>query len=199
MNVSSKNERVFGVSSIIEPNIEKGRRVLVTSDIHGHVEYLKNVLARANFSTDDVLIINGDLTEKGPASLECIRYVLELMRELRALSEADISMFVTVGAHHYYYGMLSTYFNELIPDSSELINKFFECEIYYIYYLRDANEENLETFKTKLEAALSAYEGAKDNATVAEYFGEMLEYYSEKLAEIEAERTPTGDSTEDAQ
>lgn len=125
--------------------------------------------------------------------------VLEIMRELRALSEADISMFVTVGAHHYYYGMLSTYFGELIPDSSELINKFFECEIYYIYYLRDANEENLETFKTKLEAALSAYEGAKDNATVAEYFGEMLEHYSKKLAEIEAERTPTGDSTEDAQ
>ena len=81
MNVSSKNENVFGVSSIIKPTIEKGRRVLVTSDIHGHVEYLKNVLARANFSTDDVLIINGDLTEKGPASLECIRYVLELMRD----------------------------------------------------------------------------------------------------------------------
>ena len=80
MNVSSKNERVFGVSSIIEPNIEKGRRVLVTSDIHGHVEYLKKVLAKANFTQDDVLIINGDLTEKGPASLECIRYVLELMK-----------------------------------------------------------------------------------------------------------------------
>ena len=81
MNVSSKNERVFGISSLIEPSIERGRRVLVTSDIHGHVEHLKSVLARARFSQDDVLIINGDLTEKGPASLECIRYVLELMRD----------------------------------------------------------------------------------------------------------------------
>lgn len=81
MNVSSKNERVFGISSLIEPSIERGRRVLVTSDIHGHVEHLKGVLARAHFSQDDVLIINGDLTEKGPASLECIRYVLELMRD----------------------------------------------------------------------------------------------------------------------
>lgn len=81
MNVSSKNERVFGISSLIEPSIERGRRVLVTSDIHGHVEHLKSVLARAHFSQDDVLIINGDLTEKGPESLECIRYVLELMRD----------------------------------------------------------------------------------------------------------------------
>lgn len=81
MNVSSKNERVFGISSLIEPIIEKGRRVLVTSDIHGHVEHLKSVLARVHFSQDDVLIINGDLTEKGPASLECIRYVLKLMRD----------------------------------------------------------------------------------------------------------------------
>ena len=80
MNVSSKNERVFGISSLIEPEIEKGRRVLVTSDIHGHVDHLKNVLSQAGFTPDDVLIINGDLTEKGPASLECIRYVLELMR-----------------------------------------------------------------------------------------------------------------------
>lgn len=80
MNVSSKNEKVFGISTLIEPYIQKGRRVLVTSDIHGHVEYLKNVLARANFTQDDVLIINGDLTEKGPDSLATVRYVAELQK-----------------------------------------------------------------------------------------------------------------------
>lgn len=59
-------------------NVEKGRRMLVTSDIHGHLGHLKTVLDKARFSEDDILIIVGDIIEKGPESLNTLRYVMEL-------------------------------------------------------------------------------------------------------------------------
>lgn len=50
--------------------IERGRRLLVTSDIHGHAASLKKVLEKAEFSDDDILVIIGDIVEKGPESLK---------------------------------------------------------------------------------------------------------------------------------
>ncbi len=61
-------------------------RVLVTSDIHGHVNHLKAVLEKADFGGDDLLIVVGDLLEKGPDSLGTLRFVMNLAKEGRALS-----------------------------------------------------------------------------------------------------------------
>lgn len=58
--------------------IETGRRILVTSDVHGNLSYLQNVLQKAKFSASDVLFIVGDLIEKGPQSLQTLRYVMRL-------------------------------------------------------------------------------------------------------------------------
>lgn len=58
--------------------IPAGRRILVISDIHGHVHFLKELLGRAGFGDDDELIILGDIIEKGPYSLETLRFVMEL-------------------------------------------------------------------------------------------------------------------------
>ncbi|MBQ8508722.1 MAG: metallophosphoesterase [Clostridia bacterium] len=58
--------------------IEPGRRILVTSDIHGHKEHLRAVLEQAAFTSDDLLIIVGDIIEKGPDSLGTLRYIMEL-------------------------------------------------------------------------------------------------------------------------
>ena len=57
------------------------RRILVTSDIHGHPDDLRRALAKANFSSGDILVIIGDLVEKGPRSLETIRLVMQLQKE----------------------------------------------------------------------------------------------------------------------
>lgn len=57
------------------------KRVLVTSDIHGHGHLLKELLQRAAFSKDDALIIVGDMIEKGPDSLGTLRYVMELAQQ----------------------------------------------------------------------------------------------------------------------
>lgn len=59
-------------------DIETNKRILVTSDIHGHLSYFKNVLEKAKYSENDLLIIVGDIVEKGPESLKTLRYVMKL-------------------------------------------------------------------------------------------------------------------------
>lgn len=62
------------------------QRVLVTSDIHGHIDHLRAVLQKARFCADDLLIIVGDILEKGPDSLRTLRYVMQLCAEGRAIA-----------------------------------------------------------------------------------------------------------------
>ena len=54
------------------------QRILMISDIHGHCTGLKTLLEKAQFGQDDLLVIVGDLIEKGPESLETLRYVMDL-------------------------------------------------------------------------------------------------------------------------
>ena len=68
------------LAAVIRPEIEPGRRVLAISDIHGNLPFLKGVLEKACFSPADVLILVGDLLEKGADSIGVLRYVMELSR-----------------------------------------------------------------------------------------------------------------------
>ncbi len=43
-----------------------GQRILVTSDVYGCGNWLQALLVQLAFSADDVLVIIGDLIEKGP-------------------------------------------------------------------------------------------------------------------------------------
>lgn len=61
-------------------SLPAGRRVLVMSDIHGMLSWLRALLVKADFLKDDILILLGDLLEKGPESLATLRYVMELSR-----------------------------------------------------------------------------------------------------------------------
>ena len=63
---------------IKKTEIPKGRRILVTSDIHGHKTLLQRLLGKVGFCGEDMLFIIGDLIEKGPESLETLRYVMGL-------------------------------------------------------------------------------------------------------------------------
>ena len=54
------------------------RRAFAVSDVHGNLDYLKGLLDKISFSTDDILILLGDLVEKGPDSIGTLRYVMEL-------------------------------------------------------------------------------------------------------------------------
>lgn len=67
-------------AQVVRPDIEPGRRVIALSDIHGNLPFLKGILDRVQFTPADVLVIVGDLLEKGTESLATLRYVMELGR-----------------------------------------------------------------------------------------------------------------------
>lgn len=59
-----------------------GSRVLVTSDIHGHADSLKKLLAQADYIPQkDSLVICGDMLEKGTENLGTLRYVMDLAKQ----------------------------------------------------------------------------------------------------------------------
>jgi len=70
----------FSPARVMKLDIEPGRRILVISDIHGNLVYLRALLSQVGFCDDDILIIDGDYLEKGPDSLGTIRFLMELVR-----------------------------------------------------------------------------------------------------------------------
>ncbi len=65
-------------ASVIRADFPAGRRVLAISDIHGNLAFLKELLRAAGYTGADILVLVGDLVEKGPDSLAVLRYVMEL-------------------------------------------------------------------------------------------------------------------------
>ena len=60
------------------------RRVLVISDVHGNLPYLRGLLDKLRFGAGDLVIFDGDFLEKGEQSLETLRFVMALCAEGRA-------------------------------------------------------------------------------------------------------------------
>ena len=70
-----------GERAVVRPiDLPPGRRVLVVSDIHGNLPFLKGVLAKAGFGQEDILILLGDLLERHEGSFDTLHYVMELSR-----------------------------------------------------------------------------------------------------------------------
>lgn len=67
----------------------RNKRTIVTSDVHGRPDLLEQLLKNVDFSHEDILIINGDIIDKGPDSIQMITYVERLM--------AQGNVYVTLG------------------------------------------------------------------------------------------------------
>lgn len=55
-----------------------GQRIIVTSDVHGHPEYMIRLLEKLEYSPADVLVVVGDLVDKGPESLRAVRLLMQM-------------------------------------------------------------------------------------------------------------------------
>lgn len=83
-------------ATVIRPDIAPGRRVLAISDIHGNLPFLKGVLAKAGYAAGkDVLVLVGDLLEKGQESLATLRYIMELSAMVRCTPYVAIVTILT--------------------------------------------------------------------------------------------------------
>ena len=65
---------------VIHPEIAPGRRILAVSDIHGNLPFFQGLLRRVGLTAEDVLVLDGDMLEKGKDSLALLRYIMELSR-----------------------------------------------------------------------------------------------------------------------
>ena len=65
---------------VIHPAFAPGRRIIAVSDIHGNLAFFNGLMEKIRLSPDDILVLVGDLLEKGPDSLALLRRVMELSR-----------------------------------------------------------------------------------------------------------------------
>ncbi len=157
---------------VIRPNIDKSKRILVTSDVHGHLEYLKGALKNAGYSDDDVLIIVGDIIERGPSSLETLRYIMELEKR---------------GNVYVLMGNVDLRSLELITDrSSEGAQRLFDIILLNRSYERKCMYEQmaceLGIFICNADDVLAS----KDR--VLSFFREEIDYLMSRPTVLEADR-----------
>ncbi len=77
------NEAALKIFAVARPKLNDDARIIVISDIHGNLAYLRGLTDKLHLRPDDQLILLGDLVEKGPESLETLRYVMALGRRCR--------------------------------------------------------------------------------------------------------------------
>ena len=65
---------------IEKPLVKEDIRTIVISDIHANLNAFKKLLAKVQYTKEDVLILLGDIVEKGEQSLEMLQYVMELRK-----------------------------------------------------------------------------------------------------------------------
>ncbi|MCA1058891.1 metallophosphoesterase [Rossellomorea aquimaris] len=83
-------------------------RIIVISDIHGELNLFTKLLKKVNFNSEDYLIINGDLCEKGENSKGVVRHIMELC-----------------GCNHNVYvteGNCDTLVEDLVGENPKLMN-----------------------------------------------------------------------------
>ena len=65
---------------IDKPAVRADQRTIVISDIHANLIAFKKLLKKVKFTQQDVLILLGDIVEKGSSSLEILHYVMEMSK-----------------------------------------------------------------------------------------------------------------------
>ena len=65
---------------VIHPHFPQGRRIITVSDIHGNLPFFQALMAQIQLTPEDILVLDGDMLEKGQDSLALLRRLMELSR-----------------------------------------------------------------------------------------------------------------------
>ena len=68
------------IARIRKVSLPEKSRILAVSDIHGELDYFKGLLEKIGFGAGDALIIVGDMLEKGPSSLDTLRFIMDISK-----------------------------------------------------------------------------------------------------------------------
>ncbi|UTR07327.1 hypothetical protein MM326_04655 [Alkalihalobacillus sp. LMS6] len=109
------------------------------SDIHGDLDLLKKLLVKMNVREQDILMMNGDLCEKGPNSLGVIRYVMDLCHQQ--------SVYITLGNNDAI--ML-----HLLHENEKLMPYLQRQPFSLIHEMLAEKQQRLENFSSIKEVSL---------------------------------------------
>ncbi len=65
---------------IVRTDFEPGRRIIAVSDIHGNLPFFEGLMEKIALTPQDILILNGDMLEKGRDSLLLLRRIMALCK-----------------------------------------------------------------------------------------------------------------------
>lgn len=65
---------------VVHPKFQSGRRIVAVSDIHGNLPFFRSLMEQIRLTPQDILVLVGDVLEKGRESLALLRHVMELSR-----------------------------------------------------------------------------------------------------------------------
>ena len=65
---------------VIRPEFSPGRRIIAVSDIHGNLPFFQALMDRVGLTPQDILVLDGDMLEKGRDSLALLRHLMDLSR-----------------------------------------------------------------------------------------------------------------------
>ena len=148
------------LTTIQKIEIAPGQRLLALSDIHGHFNRLVQLLKKMEYGGNDVLVIVGDLIEKGPESLRTVQYVMDLCRQH--------SVYVSMG------NVDLTRLKFLYDDSSDAAERF-------VKYLQSAEKDWNSSLCQEMLADLGIgiRQVTEDNAL--DYISKIRESFREEL------------------
>lgn len=112
-------------------------RTIIISDIHGCLDELKDLLEKVKYQpTTDRLISCGDIFDRGPYSLEALRYLRQLNAEVILGNHED--RFIRFHNHQVKSRTIPGYVNPMphMPDRKlELYKRITEEDFAYLYSL----------------------------------------------------------------
>lgn len=71
------------------------RYTYVISDIHGQFDALMQMMTLIDFCEEDELYILGDVIDRGPKSVECIRWIMNRDNILTLLGNHEFILYTT--------------------------------------------------------------------------------------------------------
>lgn len=81
-------------TTIQKVHAKPGQRIIAMSDIHGHLNNMVQLLQKVNCSENDILVIVGDLVDKGPNSLQTVHYLMDLSSKNQVyISQGNVDEF----------------------------------------------------------------------------------------------------------
>ncbi len=135
------------------------RYTYVISDIHGQFDALMEMMCKIEFSDEDELYIIGDVIDRGPKSIDCIRWIMRQDNVLTLLGNHELILYDTYihDAPAVYHSLVEI--KESLSESEQKdilrwIEDMPECKLITVngikYYLNHTQVASEEYFKQEL-------------------------------------------------